>query len=195
MDFFLNSFKTIFDNFFSLFCSSGLFINVGMIMSMRMSNPAVMNAIEKAVFSAIAVNIADPNAVPVKNPAIIDPFIFPRSFFVVSLIAQASIDTSRMPMPHCAIKRMKMNRSRFDDGLIRERMKRAIEELIPPRRVYCFLFICRNESTTHPNKNLSAQGIMTMLAAIVVMDAEILLSRRNRGTSTVVMDSCIPSAK
>ena len=141
------------------------------------------------------VKLADPKAVPVKNPAIIDPLIFPRSFFVVSLIAHASMETSKIPIPICAKNNINMNNSRFEEGLIIERMISAIEELTPPNKVYCFLFIFRYESTIHPKMNFSAQGIMTILAAMVVIAGEMLFSNKNSGTSTVVMESCIPSAK
>jgi len=43
--------------------------------------------------------------------------------------------------------------------------------------------------------NFNAQGIMTILAAMVVIAGEILFSNKNKGTSRVVMESCIPSAK
>jgi len=69
---------------------------------------------------------------------------------------------------------MSMKKRRLVAGLIKARMKSAIDELIPPRRAYCFLLIVRNESTIHPKINLSAQGIMTMLAAMVVIAGEIL---------------------
>jgi len=92
------------------------------------------------MFSAIAVRLADPKAVPVKNPAIIDPLIFPLSFFLVSLIAHASMETSRIPIPNCARNKIRINKRRFEEGSIIERMIRAIDELTPPRMVYCFLF-------------------------------------------------------
>lgn len=97
--FFLNSDATILNSFFCRGCSSGFFVIAGINIISRMMIPAVMNARGKLVCSAMVVNRADPIAVPVKNPAIIDPFIFPRSFFVVSVIAHASMETSKMPIP------------------------------------------------------------------------------------------------
>ena len=93
------------------------------------------------MLSAIAVRIADPKAVPVKNPAIIDPLIFPRSFLLVTLMAHASMETSSIPIPHCARNNIKMKKKRLEEGSINERIIKAIAELTPPRTVYCFLFI------------------------------------------------------
>lgn len=97
--FFLNSLVMILKSFFCRGCSRGFFVIKGMIMSKRMMIPAVVNARGKLVCSAMFVRSTDPIAVPVKNPAIIDPLILPRSFFVVSVIAHASMETSKIPIP------------------------------------------------------------------------------------------------
>lgn len=67
-----------------------------------------------------------------------------------------------------------MKPKRLIVGLMNAKMNKAIEELIPPMSVYCFLLINRYESTIQPNMNLSAQGIITMLAAMVVIAADML---------------------
>jgi len=63
---------------------------------------------------------------------------------------------------------MTIKRKRFDEGLINPRMMSARAELVPPYMVYFFLLIFGNVSTRYPKMNLSAQGIMTVLAAMVV---------------------------
>lgn len=51
--FFLNSFKTIFVSFFCGCCSRGFLVIDGMIINVKMMNPAVRNAIGKFVCSAM----------------------------------------------------------------------------------------------------------------------------------------------
>ena len=83
----------------------------------------------------------------------------------------------------------------FEEGLINPRKMSAIAEINPPIRVYCFLFIFLYDSTIHPKINFRAQGIIMVLAAIVVSAGEMFSFNRKRGTRIVVMASCIPSAK
>ena len=70
------------------------------------------------MFFASVERVAAPMAMPPKSPAIMNPFIFPRSFLSVTSMAQASVETSRNPMPHCAMMRMRMNSVSCVDGLI-----------------------------------------------------------------------------
>ena len=63
---------------------------------------------------------------------VIDPLSFPRSCFFVIVIAHASDERSRKPIPICPKKRMKMKPIRKDSGLIKGIMRSEIEAISPP---------------------------------------------------------------
>lgn len=138
--FFLNSLITRF--MFCTFCwMGGLFVISGKKSIAKVISPALRKAIGKLFCSAMNESTDDPIATPVKSPANIDPFNFPRSSFFVSIITHASIEMPRNAMPHCERNEMMMKRVRLIEGFIPPAMKSAKAQSIPPYIVYFLLFI------------------------------------------------------
>lgn len=129
--FFLNSLITSF--MFCTFCwMGGLFVISGKKSIAKVISPAVRKAIGKLFCSAMNERTDDPIAIPVKSPAIIDPFNFPRSAFFVSIITHASIEMPRKAMPHCERNKMMVKSARLIEGCIPPAMISANAQRNPP---------------------------------------------------------------
>ena len=138
--FFLNSlFKSFM--FCTFFWMGGLFVIIGKKSIAKVISPAQRKAIGKLFWAEMNERTDDPIARPVKRPAIIDPFNFPRSSFFVSIITHASIEIPKKAMPHCERNKIIMKRDRLIEGCIPPATMSANAQRIPPYIVCCFLFI------------------------------------------------------